>query len=158
MGFASMQRRTSMTLIIRTNTFAAMTRAAREAAGHRNIFIVAENEPQDVQMVKPWAEGGFGMDAMWNDDFHHTAMVALIGRNEAYYTDYRGSAQEFVSVAKYGSSTRGSGTDGRNNHAARRCGCILSIWYCSFKTTIKSPIPDWANGSTNWRARHSVGR
>jgi maltooligosyltrehalose trehalohydrolase len=29
-------------------------------------------------------------------------MVALIGRNEAYYTDYRGSAQEFVSVAKYG--------------------------------------------------------
>ena len=54
MGFASMQRRTSMTLIIRTNTFAAMTRAAREAAGHRNIFIVAENEPQDVQMVKPW--------------------------------------------------------------------------------------------------------
>ena len=42
------------------------------------------------------------MDAMWNDDFHHTAMVALIGRNEAYYTDYRGSAQEFVSVAKYG--------------------------------------------------------
>ena len=81
---------------------AAMTRAAREAAGHRNIFIVAENEPQDVQMVKPLAEGGFGMDAMWNDDFHHTAMVALIGRNEAYYTDYRGSAQEFVSVAKYG--------------------------------------------------------
>ena len=73
-----------------------MTRAAREAAGHRNIFIVAENEPQDVQMVKPWAEGGFGMDAMWNDDFHHTAMVALIGRNEAYYTDYRGSAQEFI--------------------------------------------------------------
>jgi maltooligosyltrehalose trehalohydrolase len=42
------------------------------------------------------------MDAMRNDDFHHTAMVALTGRNEAYYTDYRGSAQEFVSVAKYG--------------------------------------------------------
>ena len=53
-------------------------------------------------MVKPPAQGGFGMDAMWNDDFHHTAMVALTGRNEAYYTDYRGSAQEFVSVAKYG--------------------------------------------------------
>ena len=81
---------------------AALTRAAREAAGPRRIFVVAENEPQDVKMVKPPAEGGFGMDAMWNDDFHHSAMVALIGRNEAYYTDYRGSAQEFISVAKYG--------------------------------------------------------
>lgn len=81
---------------------AALTRAAREAAGARRIFIVAENEPQDVKMVKPSAKDGFGMDAMWNDDFHHTAMVALTGRNEAYYTDYRGSAQEFVSVAKYG--------------------------------------------------------
>jgi maltooligosyltrehalose trehalohydrolase len=81
---------------------AAITRAAWEAAGGRTIFIVAENEPQDVKVVKPLAEGGFGMNAMWNDDFHHTAMVALVGRNEAYYTDYRGSAQEFISVAKYG--------------------------------------------------------
>jgi maltooligosyltrehalose trehalohydrolase len=39
---------------------------------------------------------------MWNDDFHHTAMVAMTGRNEAYYTDYLGSPQEFISAAKYG--------------------------------------------------------
>lgn len=42
------------------------------------------------------------MDAMWNDDVHHSAMVAMIGRSEAYYTDYRGTAQEFISAAKYG--------------------------------------------------------
>ncbi|MEX0717230.1 MAG: alpha-amylase family glycosyl hydrolase [Planctomycetaceae bacterium] len=46
--------------------------------------------------------GGCGMDALWNDDFHHAAMVLLSGRSEAYYTDYRGSAQEFVSAAKWG--------------------------------------------------------
>jgi maltooligosyltrehalose trehalohydrolase len=39
---------------------------------------------------------------MWNDDFHHTAAVALTGRREAYYTDYFGSPQEFVSLAKHG--------------------------------------------------------
>ena len=31
-------------------------------------------------------EGGYGLDALWNDDFHHSAMVALTGRAEAYYT------------------------------------------------------------------------
>src|SRR5690349_2679646 len=42
------------------------------------------------------------MDAMWNDDFHHSALVILTGRNEAYYTDHRGRPQEFVSSAKWG--------------------------------------------------------
>ena len=42
------------------------------------------------------------MDALWNDDFHHAAMVALSGHNEAYYTDYLGTPQEFISSVKYG--------------------------------------------------------
>jgi maltooligosyltrehalose trehalohydrolase len=81
---------------------AAITRSAREAAANRSLFIVAENEPQHVRLLKPWREGGFGMDAMWNDDLHHSAFVALTGRKEAYYTDYKGTPQEFVSAAKYG--------------------------------------------------------
>jgi maltooligosyltrehalose trehalohydrolase len=39
---------------------------------------------------------------LWNDDFHHSAMVALTGRAEAYYSDTRGEPQEFISAAKYG--------------------------------------------------------
>jgi maltooligosyltrehalose trehalohydrolase len=39
---------------------------------------------------------------MWNDDFHHSAMVALTGRGEAYYTDTRGDPQELISAAKHG--------------------------------------------------------
>ncbi|MFO1154258.1 MAG: malto-oligosyltrehalose trehalohydrolase [Rhodospirillales bacterium] len=81
---------------------AAVTGAVREAAGSRRVVVVAENEPQDVRLLRPAARGGFGMDAMWNDDFHHAAMVALTGRKEAYYTDYHGNPQEFVSTAKYG--------------------------------------------------------
>jgi len=42
------------------------------------------------------------MDGLWNDDFHHSAMVAATGRSEAYYTDYRGTAQELVSALKWG--------------------------------------------------------
>jgi maltooligosyltrehalose trehalohydrolase len=39
---------------------------------------------------------------MWNDDFHHSAVVALTGRNEAYFADYCGTPQEFISAVKYG--------------------------------------------------------
>jgi maltooligosyltrehalose trehalohydrolase len=46
--------------------------------------------------------GGYGLDAVWNDDFHHSAVVALTGNNEAYYTDYLGSPQELLSAIKHG--------------------------------------------------------
>jgi maltooligosyltrehalose trehalohydrolase len=80
----------------------ALTRHARRQAGHRQLFIVGENEPQHTKLLRPCSEGGDGLDALWNDDFHHTALVALTGRDEAYYTDYRGTPQEFISCAKYG--------------------------------------------------------
>jgi maltooligosyltrehalose trehalohydrolase len=53
-------------------------------------------------MVEDPARGGYGVDAVLNDDYHHAALVALTGRREAYYTDYTGSPQEFISSAKYG--------------------------------------------------------
>jgi maltooligosyltrehalose trehalohydrolase len=80
----------------------AIARAARAAAGKRSLLLVAENEPQQTKLIRPPAEGGDGLDGLWNDDWHHSAIVALTGRNEAYYTDYKGTPQEFVSAAKYG--------------------------------------------------------
>ena len=80
----------------------SITSAARGAAGRRSIVIVAENEPQHTVIVRDPAVGGYGVDALWNDDAHHTAVVALTGRREAYYRDYQGSAQELVSCARFG--------------------------------------------------------
>lgn len=77
-------------------------RAARSAAGKRNIILVAENERQNVRLIRPRAEGGYGLDGVWNDDLHHSAMVALTGRREAYFTDYLGAPQELISAVKYG--------------------------------------------------------
>jgi maltooligosyltrehalose trehalohydrolase len=84
------------------HTLAAIGRRARAAAGERSIVIVAENELQDIRLVRPTEEGGYGLDGLWNDDFHHSAMVALTGRAEAYYSDTHGHPQEFISAAKYG--------------------------------------------------------
>ncbi len=76
-----------------------LTRHARAAAPGRRVYLVAENEPQQTRLVRPPDEGGYGLDAIWNDDFHHSALVALTGRREAYYTDYLGTPQELVSAA-----------------------------------------------------------
>jgi maltooligosyltrehalose trehalohydrolase len=81
---------------------AGVSRRVREAAPGRATLLVGENEPQDVRLVRPLERGGYGLDALWNDDFHHSATVALTGHNEAYYTDYLGAPQEFISAAKYG--------------------------------------------------------
>jgi len=76
--------------------------AARASAPGREILLIAENEPQHVRLVRPPESGGHGMDSLWNDDFHHSAMVRLTGHNEAYYSDYLGSADEFLAAVKHG--------------------------------------------------------
>lgn len=81
---------------------AVVARAFRTAAGGRGTVIVAENEPQDPHLLRPAEAGGCGLDGLWNDDFHHAARVAVTGRNEAYYTDFRGTPQELVSAVKRG--------------------------------------------------------
>ncbi|HET8646322.1 MAG TPA: malto-oligosyltrehalose trehalohydrolase [Vicinamibacteria bacterium] len=84
------------------HVIAALARRARQAAGARSLFLVAENEPQETRLVRAPAQGGYGLDALWNDDFHHSAMVALTGIREAYYNDHRGRAQELLAAVKYG--------------------------------------------------------
>ncbi len=81
---------------------AAINRRVRSAARGRNTIVLAENEPQDVSLLRLESLGGFGLDGLWNDDFHHSAVVALTGKREAYYTDYRGTPQELISLAKRG--------------------------------------------------------
>jgi len=84
------------------HVLAVMVREARAAAPARQLYFVAENEPQETRIVRPVERGGYGLTSLWNDDYHHSALVALTGHSDAYYTDYRGTPQEFVSALKYG--------------------------------------------------------
>ena len=81
---------------------AAIERQVRAAARGRKTFIAGENEAQTARMVRSPEAGGYGLDALWNDDFHHAALVAVTGRAEAYYSDYQGSPSELLAAAKYG--------------------------------------------------------
>jgi maltooligosyltrehalose trehalohydrolase len=99
---------------------AAVTRHARDAAGDRSIIVVAENERQHAWLVRPREESGYGLDAIWNDDFHHSAVVAVTGRNEAYYSDHHGSPQELISAAKRGFLFQGQRYAWQNNPRGTR--------------------------------------
>ena len=76
--------------------------ALRAATPGRTLYLVGENEAQSASLARLESAGGCGLDALWNDDFHHAAMVAATGRTEAYYLDYRGTAQELISAVKRG--------------------------------------------------------
>ena len=79
-----------------------ITAAVRRIGGKRATLVIAENEPQHVKLIRPVEHGGYGMDALWNDDFHHTALVSVTGRSEAYYSDHWGRPQEIISAIKWG--------------------------------------------------------
>ncbi len=85
-----------------THILREITRGARRAAGKRSIVVVAENEPQDTRLIRCEAQSGYGLDGLWNDDFHHSLTVAATGSREAYFMDYLGSPQELLSCLKYG--------------------------------------------------------
>jgi maltooligosyltrehalose trehalohydrolase len=80
----------------------AMARRARAAAAPRGIFLVGEHEAQRVERLRCDRAGIDGMDALWNDDWHHSAIVRLTGRRDAYFTDYSGAAREFAAMARHG--------------------------------------------------------
>jgi maltooligosyltrehalose trehalohydrolase len=81
---------------------AQITRRVREAARGRRSLVIAEDEDQRAKLVRSVDRGGYAIDALWNDDFHHSAMVALTRRNEGYYSDFLGNPQEFISAVKWG--------------------------------------------------------
>ena len=95
----------------------AQSRARSRAA--RSIVVIAENEPQRSEHLRSPRAGGFGLDAMWNDDFHHAAKVALTGSRDGYFDDYTGRAQEFISCVRHGFLYQGQWYDWQNSRAAR---------------------------------------
>ena len=86
---------------------AAIARTAREAAGNRTIIVTAENEPQDARLVRPVSGGGYGLDAIYNEDLHHSWRMALVGTHEAYLSDYRGTASEWLAAIRFGALFQG---------------------------------------------------
>ncbi|GAA3786154.1 malto-oligosyltrehalose trehalohydrolase [Streptomyces coacervatus] len=54
----------------------------------RPLFLIAESDLNDPRFITPRTQGGFGLQAQWNDDFHHALHTALTGESQGYYADF----------------------------------------------------------------------
>jgi maltooligosyltrehalose trehalohydrolase len=54
----------------------------------KNVVVIAESDLNDVRIINPPDIGGYGLDAQWNDDFHHALHALLTGEQNGYYEDF----------------------------------------------------------------------
>ena len=73
---------------------------ARQAG--RRSAVIAEDDRNLDRLVRPASQGGFGLDAVWADDFHHEVRRATAGDRDGYYTDYSGSAADLAATIRRG--------------------------------------------------------
>ncbi|MGW0941224.1 malto-oligosyltrehalose trehalohydrolase [Streptomyces sp. NPDC002623] len=64
----------------------------------RRLFLIAESDLNDPRLITPRREGGLGLHAQWNDDFHHALHTALTGESQGYYADF--ARDPFAALAK----------------------------------------------------------
>jgi len=64
---------------------------AEGAACGRSVVVIAESNQNDSRIIRSRACGGFDLDGVWNDDFHHAIHACLTGERQGYYVDFDGA-------------------------------------------------------------------
>jgi len=67
----------------------------------RKLYLTAENDLSDTKVIRPIESGGYGIDAQWNDAFHHCLHSLLTGDRAGYYEDY-GKCEQLAKAFKQG--------------------------------------------------------
>ncbi|MGV2828573.1 malto-oligosyltrehalose trehalohydrolase [Myxosarcina sp. GI1(2024)] len=65
----------------------------------RKFYLIAESDLNDVRVIRPRELGGFGVDAQWSDDFHHSVRTLLTKELVGYYQDF-GSCEQLAKAYK----------------------------------------------------------
>jgi maltooligosyltrehalose trehalohydrolase len=73
-----------------THFLAEVTTEVERMAAHlgRPLWVTAENEHNQPEVVAAREAGGHGVHAVWADDFHHALHVRLTGERQGYYAPY----------------------------------------------------------------------
>ena len=62
-------------------------------------YLIAESDLNDTRIIRPAKQGGYGIDAQWSDDFHHSLHTLLTGETRGYYQDF-GDCETFAKVLR----------------------------------------------------------
>ncbi len=84
----------------------------------RAFYLVAESDLNDPKLIKSPQQGGYGLDALWNEDFHHAVHSVLTSETDGYYKDY-GSLEHIVKCLNQGFAYTGQYSEfRRRSHGA----------------------------------------
>lgn len=67
----------------------------------RKFYLIAESDLNDSRIIRPLELGGYGIDAQWCDDFHHSVHCILTGERDGYYADF-GKIEHLVKAMREG--------------------------------------------------------
>jgi maltooligosyltrehalose trehalohydrolase len=68
---------------------------------NRQVYLIAESDLNDTRVIRSREIGGYGLDAQWNDDFHHALHTLLTGERTGYYQDF-GQLSDLVKAIREG--------------------------------------------------------
>jgi len=54
----------------------------------RRFYLIAESDLNDLAVIRQRDKEGYGIDAQWCDDFHHSLHTLLTGETSGYYADF----------------------------------------------------------------------
>jgi len=96
---------------------------------NRRVYVIAESALNDTRVIRPAELGGYGLDAQWNDDFHHSLHTLLTREREGYYADFgdfqhmaQAFSEGFVYSGRY-SVNRGR----RHGNSSRGVPCVKFV-------------------------------
>jgi maltooligosyltrehalose trehalohydrolase len=65
------------------------------------FYLIAESDLNDSRIIERREFGGYGIDAQWCDDFHHSLHTLLTGEHLGYYVDF-GKTDHLIRALKEG--------------------------------------------------------
>lgn len=82
---------------------AALARETAETLGSsRPVHLFAEDDRNLSDLVFSRDDGGYGLDGVWADDFHHVVRRRAAGDHEGYFQDFAGTTAELAKVLRQG--------------------------------------------------------
>ncbi|HEV3114524.1 MAG TPA: malto-oligosyltrehalose trehalohydrolase [Candidatus Binataceae bacterium] len=95
----------------------AETAELSRRTGRRRVLI-AEDDHNDPRITTPTARGGYGIDAQWDEDFHHALHTVLTGESSGYYADF-GALGQFAKSLRHAFVYDGEYSVYRDRHQGR---------------------------------------
>ena len=64
----------------------------------RPVILHAEDNRNEARLVEDPSDGGWGLDGVWADDFHHVLRRMIAGDSDGYFADYAGTTRELAEI------------------------------------------------------------